>query len=341
MIVLGIESSCDETAAAIVEDSRVLRSSIVSSQIDAHTLYGGVVPELAGRHHLELMNNVVQSACDEAGISLADIDVFAGTRGPGLAAALLVGATAAKSYAYALEKPFVGVHHHEAHILSVLLEQDRVEFPYVSLLVSGGHTMVVIVYGVGQYRVLGGTIDDAAGEAYDKVARLLDFGYPGGPKIDALASQGNPKAFHLPRPMKKDPYNFSFSGLKTAMKHVVRDNPDASKEDLCASFQAAVVDSLIAKSQAAIELLKKEGTPAHAYSICGGVAANSHLVERATQLAEKNEIPVLVPDRSMCTDNAAMIALTGGVRYELFGAEDLSVGVDPGWKLSEVSVYPG
>ncbi len=332
MIILSIESSCDETAAAVVKDD-VLLSSVVSSQIDVQTKYGGVVPELAGRHHIEMVNNVVRLSCEQADIELSDVDLFAGCTGPGLAAALLVGSTAAKAYAYALGKDFVAVNHHEAHILSVLLEHENVEFPHVSLLVSGGHTMVVIVNEPGAYEILGATIDDAAGEAYDKVARLFGLGYPGGPKIDQLAEKGDPKAFNLPRPLKKDPFNFSFSGLKTAMKHVVRDNPDAKVEDLCASFQAAVVDSLISKSEAAIELLNSRGTPSKAFSIGGGVAANSYLRSRAQELADKYSIRALIPQRSMCTDNAAMIAITGKIRYELDGPSPLTTGINPTWKL--------
>jgi N6-L-threonylcarbamoyladenine synthase len=336
MIVLSIESSCDETAAAIM-DGDTLRSSVISSQMTSHEKYGGVVPELAGRHHLESINNVVAAACEQAGVSLRDVDLFAGCRGPGLAAALLVGATAAKTYAFALDKPFIGVHHHEAHILSVLLEQEDVAFPFVSLLVSGGHTMVVIVDEPGSYRVLGGTIDDAAGEAYDKVARLLGLGYPGGPKIDVLAAQGNANAYQLPRPMKNDPYNFSFSGLKTAVKRLMQTEPDAPHEDVCASFQAAVVDSLMMKCETAIQSLNNEDKPARAFSIGGGVAANSYLRDRATELAEQYGLEIYIPDRSMCTDNAAMIAVAGAIRFERDGADPLDVGVDPGWKLSDLS----
>lgn len=336
MNILAIESSCDETAAAIVVDGTRCISSVVSSQIDAHNKYGGVVPELAGRHHLELINNVVNDACQQAGMNLSDIDLFAGTRGPGLAAALLVGTTSAKAYAYSLDKPFVGVHHHEAHILSVLLEHDNVEFPFVSLLVSGGHTMVVVVDAPGKYRVLGATLDDAAGEAYDKVARLMGLGYPGGPLIDKLAEQGNREAFALPRPMKNDPFNLSFSGLKTAMKHVVRDNPDASKEDLCASFQAAVVDSLIAKTRAAIKSVSNEEKPPTAIAIGGGVAANSYLRQRAELLARDFSIRSLIPPKELCTDNAIMIGVAAKVHYDLRGADGLDVGIDPGWKLSDL-----
>ncbi len=336
MNILSIESSCDEMAAAIVKDGKILKSSIVSSQIDLHKKYGGVVPELAGRHHLELVNNVVQSALDESGMVLADIDLFAGTRGPGLAAALLVGSTAAKSYAYAMGKDFVGVNHHEAHILSVLLEHENVEFPFVSLLVSGGHSMVVIVDGLGKYRVIGQTIDDAAGEAYDKVARLIGLGYPGGPLIDKLALQGNPKAFDFPRPMKDEPTKMSFSGLKTAVKYALRDSENAKIEDVCASFQAAVIDSLISKTRFAINKLNSEKLKTTAVAIGGGVAANSHLRSQVKTLSDEFSIRALIPEKSMCTDNAVMIAVAGLIHYNLRGPDGLGVGIDPGWKISDL-----
>ncbi len=335
MNVLAIESSCDEMAVAILADKK-LASSVVSSQIDVHKKYGGVVPELAGRHHLEMVNNVVRQALVDANMQLSDIDLFAGTRGPGLSAALLVGMTAAKSYAYAMGKEFVGINHHEAHILSVLLEHDNVEFPFVTLLVSGGHTMVIIVDAPGKYRVLGGTIDDAAGEAYDKVARMLKLGYPGGPLVDKLAGAGNPQAFNLPRPMKDEPFNMSFSGLKTAVKYVIRDNPDATIEDVCASFQAAVTDTLVAKTKAGIQLLNKDAKPATAISLGGGVAANSALRQRVQDLADEFSLRALLPDRSMCTDNAAMIAVAAQIHYELRGPDPISVGINSGWKLSDL-----
>lgn len=336
MNILSIESSCDEMAAAIVKDGSDLRSSIISSQIDLHKKYGGVVPELAGRHHLELVNNVVQSALEQANMTLKDIDLFAGTRGPGLAASLLIGFTATKSYAYAMSKDFVGVNHHEAHVLSVLFEHKKVEFPFVALLVSGGHTMVVLVDEPGKYRVVGETIDDAAGEAYDKVARLLNLGYPGGPLVDRLAESGDANAFNFPRPMKNDPTKMSFSGLKTAVKYAVRDNPLAKKEDICASFQMAVVDSLISKTSAAIELLNSENKKATSISLGGGVAANSYLRSRICDLATEYAIRPLLPNREMCTDNAVMIAVAGKIQYELRGPDGLEVGVKPSWKFTEL-----
>jgi N6-L-threonylcarbamoyladenine synthase len=335
MKILAIETSCDETAAAIIDGERII-SSVVASQIDSHKKYGGVVPELAGRHHLELVTNVVNDACTQAGASLSDIDLYAGTRGPGLAAALLIGTTAAKSYAFTFNKDYVGVHHHEAHILSVISEHENVEYPYLSLVVSGGHTMIVVVDGPGKYRVLGGTIDDAAGEAYDKVARLLGLGYPGGPAIDKLAPFGDPKAFPLTKPMRDDPYNVSFSGVKTAMKYLVRDHPDAKIEDLCASFQAVVVDTLIMKMRTAIEA-ESQKAPLKALTIGGGVAANNYLRSETEKLGREFALRTLLPEKSMCTDNAAMIAIAAKLHYELRGASALNSGINPSWKLSDLA----
>lgn len=336
MITLAIESSCDEMAVAVVGGTSDLLSSVVSSQIDVHKKYGGVVPELAGRHHLQMVNNITAVALRDAKITFEDIDLFAATRGPGLSAALLVGFSAAKTFAYVWNKEFVGVNHHEAHLLSVLLEHEKVAFPLVSLLVSGGHTMVVIVDAPGSYRVLGTTIDDAAGEAYDKVARLLGLGYPGGPQIDAMALKGNPRAFDFPRPMKDDPFSMSFSGLKTAVKYAIRDNPDVPIEDICASFQAAVVDSLIAKTTACLDLLAHENNPAQGISIGGGVAANSYLRDRIGELARSYEIDALIPEKSMCTDNAAMIGVAAVIHRRLRGADSLNVGINPSWYIGDL-----
>lgn len=335
MKILAIESSCDEMAVAITNNDELV-SSIVSSQIDVHKKYGGVVPELAGRHHLEMIGNIVNEALVQANTTLLEIDLFAATRGPGLSAALLVGLTAAKTFTFINDKDFVGINHHEAHILSVLLEHDAVEFPFVSLLVSGGHSMVVVVDAPGKYRVLGSTIDDAAGEAYDKVARLLNLSYPGGPVIDKLAETGDAKAFKFPHPMKDDPFKMSFSGLKTAVKYAVRDNPNARVEDICASFQAAVVDSLVAKTKAGIDLLNKESQKPTAVAIGGGVAANSYLRKRIEELAELYSIRALIPDRKMCTDNAAMIAVAAKIHYDLRGADSLDIGIDPSWQLADL-----
>ena len=319
MLILSLESSCDETACSIIKTSLnnfELLSSVISSQIVEHKKYGGVVPELAGRHHLELCTNVVRLALEEANTSLDDVDLFAATRGPGLSAALLIGMTAGKTYALASGKPFVGVHHHEAHILSVLLEHEDVQFPFVSALVSGGHTMFVIV--------------DAPG------SRMLGLSYPGGPIVDKLASQGNAQAFNLPRAMKNDLYNVSFSGLKTATKYLIRDNPDASHEDICASFQQAVVDTLLLRIKNVLTYMSNEGKPAKAISIGGGVAANSKLRSEVEDLARKNEIVALIPERIMCTDNAAMIGVCAKYHYELRGQDPLDSSIMSTWPLSDL-----
>lgn len=340
MLILSIESSCDETACSVVRKENSskfeLLSSIVSSQIVEHERYGGVVPELAGRHHLELCTNVVRLALEKANVKLCDIDLFAATRGPGLSAALLVGMTAGKAYAMACNKAFVGIHHHEAHILSVLLEHEDVQFPFVSALVSGGHTFFVIVDAPGSYRVMGGTIDDAAGEAYDKVSRMLGLGYPGGPVVDGLARSGEGSKYKLPRAMKDSLYNVSFSGLKTATKYLIRDNPDALPEDICASFQEAVIDTLITRIKNIIKLMQSENNPAKAITIGGGVAANSALRNRIEMLAEQNDIRALIPERIMCTDNAAMIAVCASYHYELRGADTLDAGIQASWSLSSL-----
>jgi N6-L-threonylcarbamoyladenine synthase len=338
MLILSIESSCDETACSVVRSVNnskfELLSSIVSSQIVEHERYGGVVPELAGRHHLELCTNVVRLALEEANVELSQIDLFAATRGPGLSAALLVGMTAGKAYALACGKPFVGVHHHEAHILSVLLEHENVQFPFVSALVSGGHTFFVIVDAPGSYRVMGGTIDDAAGEAYDKVSRMLGLGYPGGPIVDDLASKGDPAKYKLPRAMKDSLFDVSFSGLKTATKYLIRDNPDALPQDVCASFQEAVIDTLTIRIKNILKLMQDENNPAKAISIGGGVAANSQLRNAVTTLSEQYNIRALIPERIMCTDNAAMIGVCASYHYELRGEDLLDAPIQSSWPLS-------
>lgn len=339
MIILSLESSCDETACAIVKadnDNFVLLSSIVSSQIVKHEKYGGVVPELAGRHHLELCTNVVRLALDEAKLTLEDIDLFASTRGPGLSAALLIGMTAGKSYAMAMNKPFVGIHHHEAHLLSVLLEHEKVEFPIATALVSGGHTMFVVVEAPGKYRVMGATIDDAAGEAYDKVSRMLGLAYPGGPIIDALANKGDASKHKLTRPMKDNLYDVSFSGLKTATKYYIRDNPQALPEDVAASFQEAVVDILTTRIKNILKLMEKEGNPARAISLGGGVAANSALREAVEELGAQKNIRALIPERIMCTDNAAMIGVCAYYHHKLRGEDNLNADIKSSWPLSSL-----
>lgn len=324
MIVLGIETSCDETAAAVVVDGRDVRSNVVSSQVDLHARFGGVVPEIASRAHLELVNGVVDEALALAGVGFADLDAVAATSGPGLVGALLVGVSAAKAVALALGIPYVGVHHLEAHLQAAWLQDPGVELPLTVLLVSGGHTLLVAVRGEADYVLLGETVDDAAGEAYDKVARLLGLGYPGGPAVDRLARTGDARAVRFPRPMLGDGLDFSFSGLKTAVLHQVRRTPDLPVADLAASFQAAVVDVLVAKLAAAADAVG-----ARTLVIGGGVAANSALRAAVAELGAGTGRRALVPPLDLCTDNAAMVAATGYRRLLRDGPDPMDGGATP------------
>jgi N6-L-threonylcarbamoyladenine synthase len=328
MIVLGIETSCDETAAALVRDGSDVLSSVVSSQIDLHSVYGGVVPEIAGRAHLELLNPVIAQAIVEAGVADDEIGAVAVTVGPGLIGALLVGVSAAKALAYTWGVPFVGVNHMEAHLYASFLEDPSLELPMVVLLVSGGHTMLVEMRGHADYRLLGRTIDDAAGEAFDKVARFLGLGYPGGPAIDRIAVSGDPAAIGFPRAMLNDGLDFSFSGLKTSVVNHVRKHPEVSTADVAASFQAAVVDVLVAKAQRAARQIG-----ARSMALGGGVAANSLLRERFAAAAAAEGVQVFLPSREMCTDNAAMIASVGWYRLERDGPTPLDAGANPNLRL--------
>jgi len=326
--ILGIETSCDETAASVVVDGANILSSVVSSQVDLHARFGGVVPEIASRAHTELITPVVAQAMVEAGRTGKDLTAVAATYGPGLIGSLLVGVSAAKALALTWDVPFVGVNHLEGHLYAGLLEEPDLQFPLVVLLVSGGHTMIVEMQGHGQYRLIGQTVDDAAGEAFDKVARYLDLGYPGGPIVDQLATQGDPTAIKFPRPMLNDGYDFSFSGLKTAVINHVRKNPDVSAEDVSASFQAAVVDVLLAKTQRAAEEVG-----ATAICLAGGVAANSELRERTLDYSVSSGMRSYIPSRSMCTDNAAMIATAAWWRLNSDGPSGLDLGAHPNLKL--------
>ncbi|HMR96761.1 MAG TPA: tRNA (adenosine(37)-N6)-threonylcarbamoyltransferase complex transferase subunit TsaD [Microthrixaceae bacterium] len=328
-LVLGIETSCDETAAACVRGGTDVLSSVVSSQVDLHAKYGGVVPEIASRAHNELIIPVVARAMVEAGVDGRRIDAVAATTGPGLIGALLVGVSAAKALALTWDVPFVSVNHLEAHLYAALLEDPHLELPMVVLLVSGGHTMLVLMEDHGRYRILGQTLDDAAGEAFDKVARFLGLGYPGGPAIDREAMDGDPEAVRFPRSMIDDGLDFSFSGLKTAVVNHVRANPDVSTPDVAASFQAAVVDVLVAKARrAAAE------TGARALAIGGGVAANSLLREQFLTACTDDGLHAFLPSRAMCTDNAAMIASAGWYRLRDDGPSPLSTGADPNLRLT-------
>ena len=332
-VVLGIETSCDETAAAVVERAQLVRSSVVSSQVERHAPFGGVVPEIAGRAHVEQMVPVIAEALISAGAEGADLDAVAATTGPGLAGSLLIGVSAAKALSLVWDVPFVSVNHLEAHLYASFLEEPDLELPLVVLLVSGGHTMLVLMEDHCRYRLLGSTLDDAAGEAFDKVARYLGLGYPGGPAIDELAVEGDPSAFAYPRSMVQEnpstlpddrPFAFSFSGLKTAVVNHVRNEPGAPTADVAASFQEAVVDALVTKARWAVE-----ATGAKGMCLGGGVAANSRLRERFLDTCGDLGVRAFLPSRAMCTDNAAMVAAAGWWRLSLFGSSPLDTGADP------------
>jgi len=331
--ILAIETSCDETAAAVVEDGRRVLASVVSSQVDLHARYGGVVPELAGRAHVELLTPVVAEALLEARVEYGPdgrpgLDAVAATIGPGLIGALLVGVSAAKAMALAWGLPFVGVNHLEGHLAAAFLEEPELEFPLVVLMVSGGHTMLVLMEGPGRYRLLGQTIDDAAGEAFDKVARYLGLGYPGGPVIDQVSIEGDPKAVEFPRALRDEGYDFSFSGLKTAVITYVRKNPDAPVADVAASFQEAVVDVLVTKARRAALDLGVKGL-----CLAGGVAANSLLRERTLDVCIAEGLRPFIPSRSLCTDNAAMIGVAAAWRLDASGPSPLDLAADPNLRL--------
>lgn len=315
MLILGIDTSCDDTSAAVVEDGRRIISNVISGQSDIHTRYGGIVPELASRRHIEIIIPVVDEALDKAEISLEDVTAVAVCHGPGLIGSLLVGCSFAKAACYARKKPLVAVNHLEGHILSPFLEDKVPDFPFLSLVVSGGHTSLYIAEGYGRYAELGRTRDDAAGEAYDKVSKLLGLGYPGGPIIDGLAKDGDPKAIDFPRAYLPETFDFSFSGLKTAVLNYRRNThkesgssvlPPQLVHDIAASFQAAVVDVLVRKTEWAI---KKKWI--RRIAISGGVAANSELRKRMTEMADERDTEVFMPSTTLCTDNAAMIAAAG------------------------------
>jgi N6-L-threonylcarbamoyladenine synthase len=326
--ILAIETSCDETAAAVVENGRLVKSSIVASQVDLHARFGGVVPEVAGRAHVDLLTPVIAEAMDIADATPPDFQAVAATIGPGLVGSLLVGVSTAKAYALAWGVPFVGVNHLEGHLHAAFLEDPEMSLPAVVLLASGGHTMLIQMREPGRYRLLGQTIDDAAGEAFDKVARFLGLGYPGGPAIESAAVDGDPRAVAFPRGLRRDGYDFSFSGLKTAVITQVRRHPQLATADVAASFQEAVVDVLVEKAtRAAVEV--------GARSICigGGVAANSALRERVVNAARAEGLRAFLPSRAMCTDNAAMVGATAWYRLRLDGPTPLGAAVNPNLRL--------
>ena len=333
ILMLGIESSCDETAAAVVRNAREVLSNIISSQIDIHTLYGSVVPEIASRKHIERINYVIEEALAEAGVALSGIDAVCVTYGPGLAGPLLVGVGTAKAIAYAASKPLVGVHHIEGHIAANYIEHSSLEPPFLCLVVSGGHTHLVQVSGYNKFDIIGHTHDDAAGEAFDKVARALGLGYPGGPEIDRVAKNGNPAAINFPR-AKVDgcEFDFSFSGLKSAVLNYLNScdmkNVEVNVADVAASFQQAVADVLVSRS---VNAAKQYGS--HKIAVAGGVAANSFLRAAMQDSCKINEIELYYPSPVYCTDNAVMIAVQGYYNFMAGIRSGLDLNAVPNLKL--------
>lgn len=333
--ILAIESSCDETAAAVIENGRTVRSNIISSQIALHTLYGGVVPEIASRKHIEKINQVVQAALDEAGVTLKDLDAIGVTYGPGLVGALLVGVAHAKAVAYAANLPLVGVHHIEGHVSANYIEHPELEPPFLCEIISGGHTHLVIVKDYGEFEILGKTRDDAAGEAFDKVARAIGLGYPGGPKIDRLAKEGNPHAIEFPRAHIEDaPYDFSFSGLKSAVLNYLNKcrmtGETVNEADVAASFQQAVIDVLVGNAIQAARDFKMDRL-----AIAGGVAANQGLRRAMQEACEKEGIRFYYPSPVYCTDNAAMIGAAAYYEYRKGTRHGLDLNAVPNLRLGE------
>jgi N6-L-threonylcarbamoyladenine synthase len=327
-MVLGIETSCDETAAAVVLGGTDVLSSVVASQLDEHARFGGVVPEIASRAHLESLPHVTARALEQARVDYSRIDAVAATVGPGLVGALLVGVSAAKATALALDVPFVGVNHLEAHLYAALLDEPNAKFPLLFVLVSGGHTLFVEMRDAHSYRVVGQTIDDAAGEAFDKVARFLGLPYPGGPAIDKAAQRGNERAVAFPRAMLNEGLDVSFSGVKTAVINHVRANPGVATDDVAASFQRAVVDVLVHKARRAAREIGAETV-----ALGGGVAANSLLRREMAARGNDDGLAVVLPSREMCTDNAAMIASAAWYRLARGETTPLDAGAQPSLKL--------
>ena len=335
VLILAIESSCDETAAAVVKNGREVLSNVINTQIAIHTEYGGVVPEIASRKHIENINPVIRKALEDAGVTLDDIDAIGVTYGPGLVGALLVGVAEAKAIAFAKNKPLVGVHHIEGHISANYVENKELEPPFVALVVSGGHTHLVKVNDYGEYEIVGRTRDDAVGEAFDKVARAIGLGYPGGPKIDKLAKEGNPDAIEFPRAHVDDaPYDFSFSGIKSAVLNYINSANMQGKEinraDVAASFQKAVVDALVSR---AVRLAKECGM--HKLAIAGGVASNSALRAAIQEECTKNNISFYSPSPVLCTDNAAMIGAAAYYEYIKGVRHGYDLNAIPNLKLGE------
>lgn len=335
IVLLAIESSCDETAASVVRNGREVLSNVIYSQIDLHTLYGGVVPEIASRKHIEKINQVIEQALKEAGMTLRQMDGIAVTYGPGLVGPLLVGVSAAKAISFATGIPLIGVHHIEGHISANFIENKELEPPFVCLVVSGGHSHLVIVKDYGEYEIIGRTRDDAAGEAFDKVARAIGLGYPGGPKIDKLSREGNPDAIHFPRAKVEDnPYDFSFSGLKSAVLNYLNScemkGIEVNRADVAASFQKAVIDVLV---EHALEAVKEYGFDK--FAIAGGVASNQSLRNAFEKECSKRKIQFYHPSPIFCTDNAAMIGVAGYYEFIKGIRSGLDLNAVPNLKLGE------
>ena len=335
ILILGIETSCDETAAAVIKNGREILSKVIYSQIDLHTLYGGVVPEIASRKHIDKINQVIESALKEAGVTLSNLDAIAVTYGPGLVGALLVGVAEAKAIAFGANLPLIGVHHIEGHICANFLAAKELEPPFLCLVVSGGHTHLVNVKNYGEYEILGRTFDDAAGEAFDKVARAIGLGYPGGPKVDKISEEGNPEAIHFPRAkVGEGGYDFSFSGLKSAVLNYLNScemkGEEINRADVAASFQQAVIDVLVGNSMDAVE---KYG--AKKFAIAGGVASNRHLRAAFEEACKNRGVEFFLPPPVLCTDNAAMIGCAGYYEFIKGVRDGLDLNAIPNLRLGE------
>ena len=339
-IILGIESSCDETAVAVIRDNGdeipTILSNIVSSQFDIHKKFGGVVPELAARSHLEKIDLITNKALEESKIKLNEIDAIAATAGPGLIVCLTVGLNFGKAFALSLKKPFIAVNHLEGHALSPKLN-SKLNYPYLLLLISGGHTQYLSVEGLGKYKRLGTTIDDALGEAYDKTAKLLGIDFPGGPKIEEFAKKGDFQKFKLPKPIiKKGGCNLSFAGLKTAILRIVKNiKTEQEKFDLAASFQKTIEEILYEKTKVAFQDLNKKKQNTNIFVVAGGVAANKGIRNKLIEVSEENNFKIIFPDINLCSDNAAMIAMVGLEKYRLKLFDNLDFQANPRWALDE------
>ena len=336
MRVLGIETSCDETGVAIYDDEKGLIADLLYSQIELHKVYGGVVPELASRDHIRKTLPMLQQAMSESGTGVKELDAIAYTAGPGLVGALMVGASIAKSLAYAWQIPAIGIHHMEGHLLAPMLSSESPDYPYLALLVSGGHTQLLSCEALGKYEILGESVDDAAGEAFDKVAKMLGLGYPGGPEVAKLAEKGDPKAYRFPRPMTDRPgFDFSFSGLKTFTMNTlasINSPTDQDKANIALAFQTAVVDTIRIKCKRAFEYTNHQSLV-----IAGGVSANVELRAILKKLTENQGRRIYYPELKLCTDNGAMIAYAGIQRLKKGHQEDLAITVRPRWPMTELS----